>query len=94
MSNRVLDREPATVGAVADRPRWNLPSPWRKLLLAVHVATTVSVLGADLVLVILGISSMGGADARPFIPPRTWLARGWSRHSRLPRSAPVCCWAC
>jgi hypothetical protein len=31
-----------------------LSSPWRKLLLTVHVATTVSVLGTDLVLLALG----------------------------------------
>jgi hypothetical protein len=39
-----------------------LSAPWRKLLLTVHVIATVSVLGADLVLLVLGLSSLGGAD--------------------------------
>lgn len=45
-----------------------LPSPGRKLLLTVHVAATVSVLGTDLVLLALGISSVGGADPRTIYP--------------------------
>jgi len=46
----------------------SLSAPWRKLLLTVHVAATVSVLGMDLVLLALGISSMGGADPRTIYP--------------------------
>jgi hypothetical protein len=45
-----------------------LPQPWRKLLLTVHVAASVSVLGADLVLLALGISSVGGADPVTIYP--------------------------
>ena len=41
---------------------------WRKLLLTVHVATTVSVLGTDLVLLLLGLASLGGADPRMIYP--------------------------
>jgi hypothetical protein len=46
----------------------SLSALWRKLLLTVHVAATVSVLGMDLVLLALGISSMGGADPRTIYP--------------------------
>jgi hypothetical protein len=45
-----------------------LSAPWRKLLLTVHVIATVSVLGADLVLLVLGLSSLGGADPRTIYP--------------------------
>lgn len=45
-----------------------LPQSWRKLLLSVHVAASVSVLGADLVLVVLGIASVGGADPVTIYP--------------------------
>jgi len=43
-------------------------APWRKLLLTVHVAATVSVLGTDLVLPVLGLSSLSGADPRAIYP--------------------------
>jgi hypothetical protein len=45
-----------------------LAAPWRKLLLTLHVAATVSVLGTDLVLLALGLSSLGGADLRTIFP--------------------------
>ena len=45
-----------------------LSAPWRKLLLKVHMAATVSVLGMDLVLLALGIAGMGGADPRTIYP--------------------------
>ena len=45
-----------------------LSSPWRNLLLTVHVAATVSVLGTDLVLLALGLSSLGDADPRTIYP--------------------------
>ena len=55
----------------------NLSAPWRKLLLTVHVTTAVSVLGTDLVLLVLGISSVRGADPRTIYPAAdliaTWL---------------------
>jgi hypothetical protein len=44
------------------------PGPWRKLLLTVHVVATVSVLGTDLVLLLLGLASMGGADPQTIYP--------------------------
>lgn len=40
----------------------------RKVLLASHVAVTVSVLGADLVLLVLGLWGLGGADPRAVYP--------------------------
>jgi hypothetical protein len=43
-------------------------SPWRKLLVTLHVIATVSVLGADLVLLALGIFGMGGLEARAIYP--------------------------
>jgi hypothetical protein len=46
----------------------NLPERWRKGLLAVHVATTVSVLGADLALLILGISGLLGSEPQAIYP--------------------------
>jgi hypothetical protein len=52
-------------------------SPLRKALLTAHVASAVSVLGTDLVLLVLGISSVGGADPRTIYPAAdliaTWL---------------------
>lgn len=50
------------------RSSLTLSAPWRKLLLSLHVATTVSVLGAGLVLLTLGIASLGGADPRTIYP--------------------------
>jgi hypothetical protein len=44
-----------------------LSAPWRKVLLTMHVTTTVTVLGADQVL-LLGISSLSGADPRTIYP--------------------------
>jgi len=50
---------------------------WRKLLLTIHVASAVSVLGTDLVLLVLGISSVRGADPQTIYPAAhlvaTWL---------------------
>ena len=54
----------------------NLPPPWRKLLLTLHVATGVSVLGTDLVLLVLGISSVRGADPQT-IYPAAYLVATW-----------------
>jgi hypothetical protein len=45
-----------------------LPQPWRNLLLSVHVAASVSVFGADLVLLMLGSASLGGADPVTIYP--------------------------
>ncbi len=42
--------------------------PWRKLLLTTHIAATVSVLGADLTLLTLGISGLSGSDQRAIYP--------------------------
>jgi hypothetical protein len=41
---------------------------WRKVLLTVHVTSTVSVIGADLVLLLLGLSGLSGADPRTIYP--------------------------
>lgn len=45
-----------------------LTSSWRKLLLTLHVAASVSVLGSDLVLLALGIAGLSGADLRITLP--------------------------
>lgn len=45
-----------------------LSQTWRKLVLTVHVAASVSVLGADLVLLTLGSASIGGADPMTIYP--------------------------
>jgi hypothetical protein len=45
-----------------------LPASWRKLLLTVHVLTTVGVFGTDLVLVMLGVWSVVGADPQTVYP--------------------------
>jgi hypothetical protein len=45
-----------------------LPQSSRKLLLTVHVAASVSVLGTDLVLLVLGIASVSGADPVTIYP--------------------------
>ena len=68
MSNHALAQGRAADVDEADRPRWNLPTRWRKLLLTVHVVTTVSVFGADLVLLMLGIAGLGGADPQTIYP--------------------------
>jgi hypothetical protein len=72
----------------------NLPTPWRKLLLTLHVATAVSVLGTDLVLLVLGISSVRGAEPQTIYPAAhlvaTWLlapARATRRPSPRHRCA-------
>ncbi len=46
----------------------NLPARWRKALLAVHVATTVSVLGADLALLTLAVSGLLGSKPQAIYP--------------------------
>jgi hypothetical protein len=51
-----------------------LPQPWRRFLLTVHVAASVSVLGADLVLLALGVASVGGADPVTIYPAASLVA--------------------
>lgn len=53
-----------------------LPQPWRKLLLSVHVAASVGVLGADLSLLTLGIASVGGADPVTIYPAARLVGAG------------------
>jgi hypothetical protein len=53
-----------------------LPAPWRKLLLTVHVAATVSLIGTTLVLLVLGISGLRGADPRT-VYPAAYLVEAW-----------------
>jgi hypothetical protein len=57
-------------------PSLTLSASWRKLLLSLHVATTVSILGMDLVLLTLGIASLGGADPRTIYPAAS-LVDAW-----------------
>jgi hypothetical protein len=49
-------------------PSVNLPQPWRNSLLSLHVAASVSVLGADLVLLALGLAGLGGSDPLTIYP--------------------------
>ena len=45
------------------------PTPtWRKILLSVHIATAVSVLGTDVVLLALGIAGLRGASPETIYP--------------------------
>jgi hypothetical protein len=53
-----------------------LPQPWRKLLLTVHVAASIGVLGADLALLTLGIASVGGADPIIIYPAARLVSAG------------------
>jgi hypothetical protein len=49
-------------------PSIALPQPLHKLLVTVHVGTSVSVLGADLVLLTLGIAGLTGSDPLTIYP--------------------------
>ena len=53
-----------------------LSALWRKLLLTLHVVATVSVLGTDLVLLLLGLASLGGANPQT-IYPAAYLVGVW-----------------
>src|SRR5918994_6528651 len=61
-------RERKRMSAMKLSPRWH------KLLLTVHVATAVSVLGTDLVLLVLGISSVRAADPQTVYPAADLIA--------------------
>lgn len=49
---------------------------WRKPLLAIHIVTSVGVIGADLVLLALGISGARGSDPETVYPAMS-LVSGW-----------------
>ena len=66
-----------------------LPTPWRKLLVTVHVLTTVGVVGTDLVLLLLGAWSALGAEPRAVYPAAAPLDTSWLHHWQLLRWAPV-----
>jgi hypothetical protein len=53
-----------------------LPASGRKLLLTVDIAATVSVLGADLALLTLGVAGLGGANPLT-IYPAAHLVSAW-----------------
>jgi hypothetical protein len=55
-------------------PSVTLPQPWRNSLLSLHVAASVSVLGADLVLLALGVAGLGGADPLTIYPAARLVA--------------------
>jgi hypothetical protein len=57
-------------------PARRLAPPWRKLLLTVHVGTSVGLLGADATLVLLGLAGAGGADPRTVYPAMHLLGTG------------------
>lgn len=50
--------------------------PWRTVLLTVHVAAAVGLVGADLVLVALGVSGARGADPRTIYPAAS-IVESW-----------------
>lgn len=50
------------------RTRWQLPSPWRKLLLSVHIIVSVGLLGADAALLVLCIAGARDSDPRTVYP--------------------------
>jgi hypothetical protein len=49
-------------------PSVSLQQPWCNLLVSLHVASAVGVLGADLVLLTFGLASLGGADPLTIYP--------------------------
>lgn len=51
-----------------------LSEPWRRGLLAAHIAASVSVLGADLVLLLLGTAGLGGAAPVSIYPAARMIA--------------------
>lgn len=53
---------------IAGGAAMRLPSRARNALLSIHIAATVSALGADLVLLALGLAGLSGADARTVYP--------------------------
>ncbi len=56
--------------ATRSRPRaaWQLSSPWRKLLLSVHIIVSVGLLGTDAAVLILCIAGARGSDPRTVYP--------------------------
>lgn len=54
----------------------SLEPRWRKPLLTLHVAASVSLIGTDLVLVLLGAWSLTGANPRSVYPP-AFLVEAW-----------------
>ena len=53
-----------------------LPPTWRKLLLTLHIAAAAGLIGADLVLLTLGIAGLRGSDPVTIYPAMSTLA-GW-----------------
>lgn len=51
-----------------------LPRSWQNALVSLHVAASVSVLGADLVLLLLGSASLAGAEPITIYPPARLVA--------------------
>lgn len=60
-------RVPAAVRATTRPPR-RLAPPWRKLLLTVHVISSVGLLGADAAVLALGIAGWYGTDPLTVYP--------------------------
>lgn len=52
-----------------------LPPAWRKFALTVHVITAVGWLGVDLVLLMLGIGGLAGADPAVVYPAQSLVGR-------------------
>lgn len=53
-----------------------LAQPWRNLLLSLHIAASVGVLGADLVLLALGVAGLNGLDPLAIYPAAA-MAAAW-----------------
>ncbi len=64
-----------TRNRTACQRRVRLMPVWRKLLLTVHVLTTVGLFGADLVLLTLGITSLLEAEPRTIYPAAATVGR-------------------
>jgi len=56
------------------RPRWQLPPPWRKLLLSVHIIVSVGLLGSDAAVLVLCIAGARGSDPRAVYPAAHLIA--------------------
>jgi hypothetical protein len=68
-----------------------LPTPWRKLLVTVHVLTTVGVFGTDLVLLRLGAWSALGVEPRAVYPAAAFTLHKLSKWATSLKHSRRCC---
>jgi hypothetical protein len=62
MTGRLQAATASPTTATRTRPPWQLPPRWRNLLLTTHIVVAVGVLGADLVLLTLGVTALASRD--------------------------------